>query len=188
MVCFCRCFEVLQCPCHTSLLSRTIEPNLSPYHCSRIAIQTNVYSTKKTDSSRSVLSPGCMVSGWWCSIQSFTRDQRVSGDCHEESLCPCSTFLWFWITLLKFFNVSQYLSAFIIVPASKKSMNSIPFQSENIIAMTLTCKLCVFNFHSLDKEGFCHSHDHCFVSGVKWNAHVSLPMTIESKKLPFSSA
>ena len=57
--------------------------------------------------------------------------------------------LRFWIARLSFVNVSQHLSAFIVVPIAMKSTINTPFRSQNTVPITLPADCA---FRGLGKE------------------------------------
>ena len=78
--------------------------------------------------------------------------------------------LRFWIARLSFVNVSQYVSAFTVVPIALKSINNTPFRSQNTVVMTLPADCACLKFRALGKDECCHWRDCCSISGVKWYA------------------
>jgi len=80
----------------------------------------------------------------------------------------------------QFFKGSQYRGELIVTPFGKNSTSNTPSLSQKTVAMTLPAERVTLNFLGLGEVEWQHSFDCCFVSGMKWCAHDSSPVTMES--------
>ncbi len=78
----------------------------------------------------------------------------------------------------RFFNVSQYLSALIIVLLRRYSCYMTPFASQKTVLITSFANKTVLNFFGGGSLGSFQTIDFFLVLGVKWSTHVSSPVII----------
>ena len=96
--------------------------------------------------------------------------------------------LLFWMAHRSRVKVSQYAAALIVAPGHIKSTKRTPFLSQNMDAMIFFTEIEVLNFLVLQECVWHHCCDCCLDSGVWWKAHVSSPVTTESRNSSTSCA